>query len=263
MSVPTVLGVFAHPDDETLGAGPLIAHCVARGARVELVVATRGERGWRGPEVDDPGPAAVGRLREAEARSAAEVLGVSRIAFLDLIDGEVEAAPSGAVAARIAAIVRRARPEVVVTFGPDGLTGHPDHIAVSRLTGAAMVLAATDGEGGPAHLVPKAYQLIETRDRVADLERAFGGPFGYRGRTVTGCEPWSVTVRIDTRDHVDTVRRAAQCHASQLASMPSPRAGDHAWRLLFGEQTLQRVHALTDAPCGEREHDLFEGLTVP
>lgn len=263
MTVPTVLGVFAHPDDETLGAGPLLAHCVARGARVELLVATRGERGWRGPEVDDPGPAAVGRLREAEARSAAEVLGVSRIGFLDLIDGEVAAAPSGTVAARIAAVLRRARPEVVVTFGPDGLTGHPDHIAVSRLTSAAMVLAARDGDGGPAHLVAKAYQLIETRERVADLERAFGGPFGFRGRTVAGCEPWSVTLRIDAREHVDTVRRAAHCHASQLATTLSPRVGDGAWRLLFGEQTLQRVHALSDAPCGERERDLFEGLAVP
>jgi LmbE family N-acetylglucosaminyl deacetylase len=263
VTVPTVLGVFAHPDDETLGAGPLLAHCVARGARVELLVATRGERGWRGPEVDDPGPAAVGRLREAEARSAATILGVARIGFLGLFDGEVAAAPAARAAARIAATLRGTRPDVVVTFGPDGLTGHPDHVAVSRLTSAAMILAATDGDGGPAHLVPKAYQLIETRERVADLERAFGRPFGYRGRTVGGWEPWSVTLRIDTREHVDTVRRAAHRHASQLATTLSPRVDDDAWHLLFGEQTLQRVHALTDAPCGERERDLFEGLAVP
>lgn len=263
MTVPTVLGVLAHPDDETLGAGPLLAHCAARGARVELLLATRGERGWRGPEIDDPGPAAVGRLREAEARSAAAVLGVSRVGFLDLLDGEVAAAPAALAAARIAATLRGTRPDVVVTFGPDGLTGHPDHVAVSRLTSAAMILAASDGEGGRAHRVPKAYQLIETRERVADLERAFGGPFGYRGRTVAGWEPWSVDLRIDTRDHVDTVRRAAQCHASQLATALAPRVGDDAWRLMFGEQTLQRVHALTDAPCGERERDLFDGLRVP
>ena len=137
-----LLCVLAHPDDEALGLGGALAKYAAEGAAITLVVATRGERGWTGEPGADPGPRALGELREAELRDAAHLLGVRELAFLGHLDGELDRVGHETVIAQIVAHVRRARPQVVVTFGPDGAYGHPDHIAISQLTTAAVVCAA-------------------------------------------------------------------------------------------------------------------------
>lgn len=134
--------VLAHPDDETLGGGGPLARYAAEGVGTYLVTATRGERGWWGPLAENPGLQAVGALREAELRCAAEALGLREVSLLDLIDGEVDQADPGPVIAAIARHIRRVRPQVVVTFGPEGVYGHPDHIAISQLATAAAVAAA-------------------------------------------------------------------------------------------------------------------------
>ena len=146
--------VLPHPDDETLGAGGALARYAAEGVGTYLVTATRGERGWWGPQAENPGLEAVGALREAELRCAAQALGLREVAFLDLIDGEVDRADPSKVIVALAGHLRRVRPQVVVTFGPDGVYGHPDHIALSQLTAAAVVAAADAAfaaEGGGPH----------------------------------------------------------------------------------------------------------------
>jgi LmbE family N-acetylglucosaminyl deacetylase len=90
------------------------------------VTATRGERGRFGESGEKPPPDVVGRVREAELREAARVLGVREINFLGYHDGDLEAVT------RIAEHLRRVKPHVVITFGPEGAYGHPDHIAISH-----------------------------------------------------------------------------------------------------------------------------------
>src|SRR4030042_1373745 len=111
-----LLAVFPHPDDESLGLGPTLAKYSAEGVETYLICATRGERGWSGPEDQDPGFQALGRIREAELRCAAAPLGLHEVTFLNYIDGEVDQANPQEAIALITTHIRRIRPQVVVTF---------------------------------------------------------------------------------------------------------------------------------------------------
>src|SRR5512142_497609 len=150
--------LFAHPDDETLSAGGILAKYAAEGVETYVICATRGERGWGGKSKETyPGPAALGKIREAELRAAAGVLGVREVIFLDYIDGDLDKASPGEAIARIAAHLRRVRPQVVVTADPQGWYGHPDHIAMTQFTLGALVQAAAGAPGQPPHQVSKLY----------------------------------------------------------------------------------------------------------
>jgi len=147
-----LLCVTAHPDDETLGFGGTLAHYAAEGVEVYLLTATRGGAGRYGDaRIGDgtgrhPGPEALGRIREDELRSAAEVLGVSGVCILGYPDGGVDQVDAAEAQERMAVHIREVRPQVVLTFDPFGAYGHPDHIAVSQLATAA-VMAATAPTG--------------------------------------------------------------------------------------------------------------------
>ena len=127
-----LMGVLAHPDDESLGAGGILAKYAAEGVATSLVMATRGERGWTGAPQENPGLTALGHLRTTELHAAAQVLGIGYLSFLDYLDGELDQAEPALIINRIAAELRRVRPQVVVTFGPDGGYGHPDHALYGR-----------------------------------------------------------------------------------------------------------------------------------
>ena len=137
------MAVLAHPDDESLGVGGTLAKYAAEGVDVFLLTATRGDSGkYRGHRSDDPqhpGPEVLASLREAELRAAATVLGVHDVVVLDYHDQQLDRVDAHEAVSSIAEHLRRVRPDVVVTFGPDGAYGHPDHIAISQLTTAAIV----------------------------------------------------------------------------------------------------------------------------
>src|SRR5881227_3601511 len=94
--------VLAHPDDESLGNGGILAKYAAEGVETYLVTATRGERGWRGEAAADPGLAAFGKLREAELLAAAKILGLREVHFLDYIDGDLDQAEPASAIGKIA-----------------------------------------------------------------------------------------------------------------------------------------------------------------
>lgn len=108
--------VLAHPDDESLGNGGVLAKYAAEGVETSLVTATRGERGWLGSPEEYPGLEALGKIREAELYAAADVLGLRRLDFLDYIDGDLDQAPPREAIAKIAGHLRRVKPQVVLTF---------------------------------------------------------------------------------------------------------------------------------------------------
>lgn len=132
-----VLLVFAHPDDESFGLAGTIAKYSRRGAIVDLICATRGEKGTR---LDVPSEIDTGTAREAELRAAAAITGIRKIHLLGYIDGELNKADLDKVVDKIVKIARLVKPEVMITFGPDGISGHPDHIAVSEAATKAYEL---------------------------------------------------------------------------------------------------------------------------
>jgi LmbE family N-acetylglucosaminyl deacetylase len=125
----SMLGVWAHPDDEAYLSAGLMAALRRAGRRVVVATATRGEHG-----TDDPAtwpPQLLARLRERELAASLAAVGVDEHHWLGHEDGTLADVDPTLGAADIADLVRAVRPEVVVTFGPDGMTGHPDHKAVS------------------------------------------------------------------------------------------------------------------------------------
>ena len=171
-----LMAVLAHPDDKSMGMGTTFARYGAEGVETYLVCATRGERGWTGPEDEDPGMQEMARIRTAELLASAQVLDICQVFFLDYIDGDVDQVRPGDAIARIVHLVRLVRPQVVCTFNLDGAYGHPDHIAVSQFTAAALVCAADPSYPSPQspHRVSKFYYMVGNSDLFAAYTRTLG-----------------------------------------------------------------------------------------
>jgi LmbE family N-acetylglucosaminyl deacetylase len=138
----TVLGIWAHPDDEAFLSAGLMAAARAAGKRVVCVTATLGEHG-----TDDPQqwpPHRLGRVRSHEVRASLAALGVHEHLLLGITDGRCAAQPHDALVRRLARVIDIVAPDTIVTFGPDGLTGHEDHQTVSAWATAARAAAAPD-----------------------------------------------------------------------------------------------------------------------
>ena len=141
ISAKRLLGVWAHPDDEAYLSAGLMAQVVANGGSVTIITITDGEHGF--PE-SDPRPAEVrATQRRGELRAAMAEIGVRDIRFLGIDDGQLAAAPRELIAARVASVMKQIKPDLVVTFGPDGITGHEDHVANSAITTSAWKMAGT------------------------------------------------------------------------------------------------------------------------
>jgi len=268
------MAVLAHPDDESLGVGGTLAKYASEGVDVFLLTATRGDSGrYRGHRPDDPqhpGPAALATIRETELRAAASVLGVREVSLLDYRDQHLDRANPRQAVADVAGHLRRIHPDVVVTFGPDGAYGHPDHVAISQLTTAAIVAAADpafacDGVEPIArpHSVSKLYYIAWPQSTWAAYEAAFKKLIA----TVDGVErqatpwpDWAITTMIDTRRFWSTVWRAVSCHESQVSAYErlkelSPEHHEALW----GWQSFYRAFSTVNGGRA-RETDLFEGI---
>jgi LmbE family N-acetylglucosaminyl deacetylase len=268
------MAVLAHPDDESLGVGGTLAKYAAAGVDVFLVTATRGDaggfRGHRRGDSQHPGAQALADIRERELRAAATVLGVREVSFLDYHDQCLDRADPHEAVGRIAARVRQIRPDVVLTFGPDGAYGHPDHIAISQLTTAALV-AAADGRftcagletAAPPHAVPKLYYIAWASSSWAAYQaaiRTLSSTVDGVERHATPWPDWAITTVIDTTDVWPRVWQAVSCHESQLAAYERLKdlSPEHH-RALWGRQSFYRAFSLVNGGRA-REMDLFEGL---
>jgi LmbE family N-acetylglucosaminyl deacetylase len=150
----TILGVWAHPDDETYLMGGIMAQARHDDGRVVCVTATRGEEGSQDP-VRWP-PEKIAQIRTEELERALTILGVSEHHWLGYGDGACSEVPHADGVARVRSIIEWVAPDSILTFGPDGQTGHPDHVAVHRWTtdafrasagkGAHLYYAATESE---------------------------------------------------------------------------------------------------------------------
>lgn len=197
-----LLVVLAHPDDETLHCGALIAHAARRGETVVTVTLTRG---GSGRTLGMCAIADLPRLREKELRSAAEVLGVHHATVHDLEDGRLAQAEEEGVRLLHDAL-RLWLPTTVVGFPPNGLNGHPDHRAAHRITRSA--LASLPAGGAAPHL-----WLMTSTTVYAEPPRE-----GYLAPTDVERTRLPATVEVAVDDVLETKLRAMGCYETQARS---------------------------------------------
>lgn len=283
-----LLVVYPHPDDETFSSGGTIARYSAAGVEVHYVCATRGECGTIEPRLRGEEPAAD--LRTAELVCAAKTLGLAAIHFLGYRDSGMSgaedawhpdafvAAPVERVTGQLVALIRAIRPQVVITFGPYGDYGHPDHIRIHETTSAAFTAAGNpenSAEGATAGLTPWAaaklyYKTFDARPvRLAvTLLRLFGRDprrFGENSdvdllAVATRVTPPTCT--IDVGPWLAIKDRAFWCHRTQLGSLARLQRLPRRLRRPFvaAESYTRAVPPVTtDEP---RERDLFAGLAL-
>jgi LmbE family N-acetylglucosaminyl deacetylase len=200
-------------------------------------------------------------------RAAVQILGIRELHFLDYIDGDLDQADPVEAIAKIAAHLRRVKPHVVLTFGPAGAYGHPDHIAICQFTTAACVAAAdasyTAAGDLPPHAVSKLYYMAVSH-ALADAYLAVFGDivmhFDGVARTIVIDEDWAITTRIDTSAYQDTIWKAVFCHTSQLPSYSAlEQVPQEYQQVIWNEQHYYRAFSLVNGGRAS-ERDLFEGL---
>jgi N-acetylglucosamine malate deacetylase 2 len=151
----TLLFAGAHPDDETFFGAGTIAKYAAEGAHLSVVCATRGERG---STADLCTIEELPRVREAEMRDAMRILGVKETYFLPYEDQKLGEASIEEIRRQLIEVIRKTRPQIVITFDPNGANQHPDHMAISRFTSDAVAAAADERwypEFGTAHRIER------------------------------------------------------------------------------------------------------------
>ena len=256
------MAVLAHPDDESLGIGGTLAKYAAAGVETFLLTATRGERGRYGNhrlgDAGHPGSPALGTIRERELRAAAATLGIREVAVLDYPDGALDGANPRDAIRSIADHVGRVRPDVVVTFGADGAYGHPDHIAISQFTTAAVVAA-------PAHTIAKLYYIAWPESTWAAYQSALKKLTSVVDgveRQVVPWPDWAITTVIDARRFSHAAWRAISCHESQMSVYTKLQnlSPEHA-EALWGVQSFYRAFSRVNGGR-TRETDLFEGISI-
>ena len=201
---------------------------------------------------------------------ASKVLGISEVRLLDYPDGALDHVDPREAAAKIAAHMKRIRPHVVLTFGPEGAYGHPDHIAISQMTTAAIMYAAGSAHeahsldrGDPPHQVSKLYYIAWTKSKwdayQAALKTLKAKVDGVE-RQATPWPDWAVTTVIDTASHWPIVWHAVSCHETQMSIYRNlEQLSDEHHRALWGSQEFYRAFSLVNGGR-ELETDLFEGL---
>jgi LmbE family N-acetylglucosaminyl deacetylase len=235
-----LMAVFAHPDDEAFGSGGTLARYAAEGHDVYVVTATRGEAGQIAePELATP--ANLPEVREQELRCACRIYGVHPPIFMDYVDGQLTIVNQGQAVARLVRIIRDLRPQVLITFGPDGIYGHYDHLAVHRWVSIAYDLAA-DPDCFPdvlrgacqPHQVSKLYFRALTEAQVTAMAEngisasvmMDGVPFPFVPRKDS-----EITAVVDVSDFLEVKLQGIRCHATQVGrSNPIVEAPDEVMR---------------------------------
>ncbi|MFJ4919649.1 N-acetyl-1-D-myo-inositol-2-amino-2-deoxy-alpha-D-glucopyranoside deacetylase [Streptomyces sp. NPDC088725] len=287
-----LLLVHAHPDDESINNGATMAKYVAEGARVTLVTCTLGEEG----EVIPPDLAhlaadrddRLGEHRVGELADAMRELGVTDHRFLGgpgrfrdsgmmgldqnhrpgaFWDTDVEEA-----AAHLVEVIREVRPQVLVTYDADGGYGHPDHIQAHRVAMRAAVLAGRDGyrpDLGEPFAIGKIYWNRVPRSVAEEgFARLRAAGAGFPGVAALGDVPGvvddtEITAAVDGTAYAARKTAAMRAHATQIAvDGPFFALSNDLGQPIFATEYYQLAHGESGAPPGERENDLFAGVSA-
>jgi len=218
---PGLLAIFAHPDDETFRPGGTLALLARHGVRVHVLTATRGQAGSCG----DPPLCTQEELpavRERELRCACAALGVAPPRLLDYQDGHLSEVSPEKITEHILAAVTETHPQVLLTFGPDGLSGHADHIAIGQA--AAQAYARCDD-------IAAIYTLAVPRSLAEHLQM----------RQVHSVPDEQITLAVDVASAWAAKQAAMACHMTQRSSTPLMNAPEARQRLFFGQEFYVRA----------------------
>ncbi len=214
MNTLPLLAVFAHPDDETFRPGGTLALLAKQGIRVVVLTFTRGQAGSCG------NPPLCTRqelpaVRERELRCACSSLGIQPPILLDYHDGQLAEADPETLIAEILAIVRELHPQIMLSFGADGLSGHPDHIAIG-LAAAEAFRRAED--------VAALYTLAVPRSLAETLGM----------QQIHAVPDKAITLAVDVSSVWQAKMSAIRCHRTQLGESPILDAPEARQRLFLG-----------------------------
>jgi LmbE family N-acetylglucosaminyl deacetylase len=209
-SLGTILGIWAHPDDDTFFAAGLYAAARANNQNVVNIFATKGEKGL--PKNQSKMATSMAEIRQKEATSALKLLGVNKIIWLGYTDGECANAHTQAAIDKLVSQIEKIKPDTVLSFAADGVTGHNDHKTVS-----SWVTQATAKASHKARLL----QTATTRswaDQFADDWRKINA---YYLSSLPNTTPFTdLAINFELNDELISLKlEALQCHASQTGQL--------------------------------------------
>jgi|SaaInl7_200m_RNA_FD_contig_31_2333312_length_1170_multi_6_in_0_out_0_2 LmbE family N-acetylglucosaminyl deacetylase len=212
--IQSLLAIFAHPDDESFRPGGTLALLARRGVGVQVLIATRGQAGSRG---NPPlcAPEELPAMRENELRCACSALGIQPPLLLDYQDGQLTEADPEGLAAQILQVVKATRPQVMLTFGADGLSGHPDHIAIGQAAAEAFRRAED---------VAALYTLAVPRSLAESLGM----------KQIRAVPDEAIALAVDVSAVWDAKMTAIRCHRTQSGESPILDAPEARQRLFLG-----------------------------
>lgn len=216
-----LIAVFAHPDDETYRVGGTLALLARRGVKVQVLTATRGGAGSCGkPPLcsQDELP----EIREKELRCACKVFGLEPPILLNYQDGELSEVNPERIVSEIAAWISELRPQIMISFGEDGLSGHPDHIAV----GSFALDAFNQSKHVNALYTPAVPVSIAEKLGMAQI------------RAVADKK---ITHTVDVREVWHAKMAAIRCHRTQLGESPILANGQQEQRLFLGTEHFRKA----------------------
>ena len=276
--VRSLMAIVAHPGDEAFGFAGALASAAAAGAYVVVVCVTRG---WYDKRLTDAAPAPGGKnrdvklgaitwrnldtVREDELRRSVALLGVRVVRMLDYAEGELDRAEFDHLVGRIVEPIRMHKPEVILTFGPDGVTGDVDHVVLSRAVTAAYDRAAQPlayeddlEEDQVAWRAAKLYHLVAPADRAAAIlgDRLPGEGYGSSAPS---------TLDIELGDLAQLKLAAISRHVTQTGSVGPfhdwGAAARDAWLGTERYRLAASALPVTTTAAEHRESSLFEGLS--
>lgn len=193
-----MLGIFAHPDDESITAGGTFAKYAKAGWKVDIITVTRGEAG---------GSATV---REKELESAVHQLGIRSVTCLDYNDGYLASKISGDLEDNLTKALEDSAPDVIITHEPSGTTHHPDHMKLSLAATYAFQKYAWDRKDEP-----KLYYSCFPETIISFLVKNKLFPSELHGAPITGVEDKRITTVINIKKFASAKRKALEAHMSQ------------------------------------------------
>ena len=246
----TVLAIFAHPDDD-ITIGPLLAHYAKNGAQVYLAVATSGDQGTQA-HAGIPAGEKLATAREEESRQASKSYGIHEPFFLREKDESLAGMePHDRIVKRLKEIINQVKPSVIITFGAEGITGHPDHRAIGNL--ATEIVQMWPAEGVDGYSPQKLYYVSYPQSKFSKTVPPFPGPLGNVGDRF-------ITTIVDSRDGLSGAAQAEFCYKSQHT--PEIMAGiNHMMERVFEGRMYLRL-ALSHATSRTSESDIFDRIVT-
>jgi LmbE family N-acetylglucosaminyl deacetylase len=256
--------ILAHPDDETFGTGGTLIRYADAGVEVHSLCLTAGEQGWAGGDGSPLIPREhVGEARSLELAEAGRRMGLKSTTCLKYPDGALAGAPPDLVIRDIVRWIRQVRPDVVITWGPDGGYGHPDHIAAGERALRAIELAGIERHEpdlGPHIHVKRVYRFVAQAELVDSLEKLAPEFADYMKTLEVKPQRWTrerLGALIDARDVMDRKLTAMEAHRTQMPDIRMwVRARTEMPSVLAEEAYLREF----PDPSGPLESDLFAAL---